>query len=88
MELCSEVMTWTELATAINSPERPIVLWLGACESSYAAEAWSKPGMNVPVQLIVGFSGEPDDNAVSELLLQLVHMSNMQTRGRKPRRKH
>lgn len=83
----SEVLTWAELASVINPPKRPIVLWLGACESSYAAEAWSQPGMNVPVQLIVGFSGEPDDNAVTALLLQLVHMSNIKTRGRKPRRK-
>jgi len=83
----SEVLTWAELASVINPPKRPIVLWLGACESSYAAEAWSQPGMNVPVQLIVGFSGEPDDHAVTALLLQLVHMSNIKTRGRKPRRK-
>lgn len=83
----SERMSWSELASILKPPKTPLVLWLGACNSSYAAEAWSKAGMDVPVQVIVGFSGEPGDRDISDLLLQLVNMSNIKTRGRKPRKK-
>jgi len=70
-------LDWPELKALLLRAVRPVALWLGACHSSFAAQAWSPIIGRLPVEYIVGFPGAilPDD--VENVLLKLVEMTGL-----------
>jgi hypothetical protein len=64
------------LAANLLDKKKPITVWLGACNSEFAADLWQSIKL-LPVQLLVTFSGEPHSGLVRDVLKALIEMSNI-----------
>jgi hypothetical protein len=68
---------WPELWSVLKKAVRPIALWLGACHSACAANAWSPVKWAAPVDYIVGFPVAIKADEIEKVLLQLLRMTGM-----------
>jgi hypothetical protein len=69
----SDRLSYTELASHLKQyAVAPISIWLGACDSSAAASAWSNTG--TPVRYLLGFAQKVKEKLVVALLPELVSL--------------
>lgn len=64
------------LAANLLDEKKPLTVWLGACNSEFAAALWQAIEF-LPVQLLVSFSGEPHSGLVRDVLKALIGMSDI-----------
>jgi hypothetical protein len=71
---------WDVLTEAVKR-RHPVSLWLGACESSYSADAWSPVPDRAPVEYVVGFPTEVptevDPDEIGKVLNRLIKMTRL-----------
>lgn len=76
----SNGIDWPELWDVLTEAMKrkyPISLWLGACKSSYSADAWSPAQGRAPVEYIVGFPVEIDADDIYKVLNRLIKMTKL-----------
>jgi hypothetical protein len=67
---------WDVLREAVKQ-KHPISLWLGACNSSYSAGAWSPIQGRAPVEYVVGFPIDVCPDEVCKVLNRLIKMTKL-----------
>jgi len=72
---CCDRLEWEELGQLLRQHAHTVSLWLGACDSSAVAGAWSRPGEQTLVRYIVGFLGKIKAKEVRAVLQQLIKMT-------------
>jgi len=74
----NDFVPWSELWDWLTKALYPPVLWLGACRSSYAAQAWSPfPSRPIPVSWIVGFGTDIYPPEIKDILLELMKTTSI-----------
>jgi hypothetical protein len=73
-------INWPELWDVLSDcvkRKHPISLWLGACESSSSANAWSPVQGRAPVEYIVGFPIKIKGAEIGKVLTRLIKMTKL-----------
>jgi hypothetical protein len=77
-------LTWSRLAQVLGAAKSPIWVCLGACESTFAAAAWSKYGPDFPVSTLLGFETDnTTEDEVGDVLLKLLEVTGFYGSGSK-----
>lgn len=76
------VLTWRRLALVLSEARQPIWVCLGACDSSFAAQAWQKEGSDFSVSVLLGFNtDETIEDELDEVLLKLLEVTGVYSSG-------
>jgi hypothetical protein len=76
------VLTWRRLASVLSKAHQPIWICLGACDSSFAAQAWGKEGSDFSVSVLLGFNtAETTEDEVEDVLLKLLEVTGVYSSG-------
>jgi hypothetical protein len=76
------VLTWRRLASVLSKARQPIWVCLGACDSSFAAQAWEKEDFDFSVSVLFGFNtDETAEDELDEVLLKLLEVTGVYSSG-------
>lgn len=71
-----EYITWSELGNLLRKTQKPVVLWLGACDSRFAAAQWKRRKQKSALW-VVGFQGKVLPTQLKRALSRLLRMTRI-----------
>jgi hypothetical protein len=75
----ADMVGWSELWEMLKKAGDAIAVWLGACHSAHAAEAWSPVCDGAPVEYVVGFPVAINASEIEKVLNELLRMTDTQS---------